>query len=95
MRKFIVKQFKLAYLYLLFTSFHRRYFPAPGYFFYALPLSFPPFFWHNVNEMRLKAAAQNNKQTLAQVFTDVRYKKSNNEHFSAVLLNTLKNQGFL
>ncbi len=38
---------------------------------------------------------ENNKQTLAQVFTDVRYKKSNNEHFSAVLLNTLKNQGFL
>ncbi len=37
----------------------------------------------------------NNKETLAQVFTDVRYTKTNNEHFSSVLLNTLKNQGFL
>ncbi len=37
----------------------------------------------------------NNKQTLAQVFTDVRYKKTDNEHFSAALLNVLKNQGFM
>lgn len=37
----------------------------------------------------------NNKQTLAQVFTDVRYKKADNEHFSAALLNVLKNQGFM
>lgn len=37
----------------------------------------------------------NNKETLAQVFTDVRYTKANNEHFSNVLLNTLKSQGFL
>ncbi|MCL2650080.1 MAG: nitroreductase family protein [Candidatus Azobacteroides sp.] len=38
--------------------------------------------------------AENNKETLAQVFTDVRYKKADNEHFSKVLLDTLKRQGF-
>lgn len=37
----------------------------------------------------------NNKETLAQVFTDLRYTKANNEHFSEVLLKTLKEQGFL
>ena len=39
--------------------------------------------------------AENNKETLAQVFTDVRYTKANNEHFSEVFLNVLKQQGFL
>lgn len=39
--------------------------------------------------------AENNKETLAQVFTDVRYKKADNEHFSQVLLNVLKKQGFM
>ena len=39
--------------------------------------------------------AENNKQTLAQVFTDVRYSQKNNEHFSNVLLKVLKEQGFL
>lgn len=38
---------------------------------------------------------ENNKKTLAQVFTDVRYTKANNEHFSEVLLNTLWRQGFI
>lgn len=38
--------------------------------------------------------AENNKETLAQVFTDVRYTKANNEHFSDVFLNVLKKQGF-
>ena len=38
---------------------------------------------------------ENNKETLAQVFTDIRYKKTDNEHFSQVLLNVLKTQGFL
>ena len=37
---------------------------------------------------------ENGKQTLAQVFTDVRYTKENNEHFSKVLLDTIKRQGF-
>ncbi len=38
---------------------------------------------------------ENDKETLAQVFTDVRYKKADNEHFSKVLLEVLKNQGFM
>jgi nitroreductase len=38
--------------------------------------------------------AENNKKTLAQVFTDVRYKKADNEFFSARYLNTIRNQGF-
>ncbi|NPA36936.1 MAG: NADPH-dependent oxidoreductase [Chlorobi bacterium] len=38
---------------------------------------------------------ENGKETLAQVFTDIRYKKADNEHFSKVLLDVLKNQGFL
>ncbi len=43
----------------------------------------------------LKFVAENDKETLAQVFTDVRYKKADNEHFSKTLLNVLKSQGFL
>ena len=42
----------------------------------------------------LKFIAENNKETLAQVFTDVRYKKADSEFFSEVLLETLKKQGF-
>jgi len=37
----------------------------------------------------------NNKETLAQVFTDVRYKKSDNVAFSQSLLEVLKQQGFM
>jgi nitroreductase len=39
--------------------------------------------------------AENNKETLAQVFTDVRYKKADNIHFSKLLLQVLKDQGFM
>jgi nitroreductase len=42
-----------------------------------------------------KFVAENQKETLAQVFTDVRYKKSDNELFSGMLLDILKQQGFL
>ena len=42
----------------------------------------------------LKFIAENNKETLAQVFADVRYKKADSEFFSEVLLETLKKQGF-
>ncbi len=42
-----------------------------------------------------KFVAENNKETLAQVFTDVRYKKTDNEHFSQVLMGVLKKQGFI
>ena len=38
---------------------------------------------------------ENNKETLAQVFTDVRYKKADNIYFSNVLLQVLKDQGFM
>jgi len=38
---------------------------------------------------------ENNKENLAQVFTDVRYKKADNEFFSKKMLEVLKEQGFL
>ncbi|MCK4750448.1 MAG: nitroreductase family protein [Bacteroidales bacterium] len=38
---------------------------------------------------------ENNKETLAQVFTDVRYKKEDNVQFSKILLEVLEKQGFL
>ena len=37
----------------------------------------------------------NQKETLAQVFTDLRYTKKDNEAMSATLLDTLRKQGFL
>ena len=37
----------------------------------------------------------NHKQTLAQVFTDLRYTRRDNEAMSATLLDTLRRQGFL
>ena len=37
----------------------------------------------------------NNKETLAQIFTDIRYTRKDNEAMSEGLLNTLKKQGFL
>lgn len=45
-------------------------------------------------EDNLKFIAENKKQTLAQVFTDVRYKKSDNEFFSAKYLEVIRKQGF-
>jgi nitroreductase len=39
--------------------------------------------------------AENKKETLAQVFTDVRYTRAGNELFSAKFLEVLKEQGFL
>lgn len=41
-----------------------------------------------------KFVSENSKETLAQVFTDIRYKKSDNEFFSKKILKTLKDQGF-
>lgn len=38
---------------------------------------------------------ENNKETLAQVFTDVRYKKEDNVYFSNMFLQVLKDQGFM
>lgn len=39
--------------------------------------------------------AENNKETLAQVFTDIRYKKADNVYFSKILIQVLKDQGFM
>ena len=39
--------------------------------------------------------AENNKKTLAQVFTDVRYPKADNIYFSKILLQVLRDQGFM
>jgi hypothetical protein len=38
---------------------------------------------------------ENNKQSLAQVFTDVRYKKEDNVCFSKMLIQVLKDQGLM
>ena len=38
---------------------------------------------------------ESNKETLAQVFTDIRYNKVDNEYFSGILLQVLKDQGFM
>lgn len=38
---------------------------------------------------------ENNKTTLAQVFTDVRYTRKDNVHFSKVLLKVLEDHGFM
>jgi len=45
-------------------------------------------------ESSVTFVAENGKENLAQVFTDVRYKKADNIHFSAKLVNYLKEQGF-
>lgn len=41
-----------------------------------------------------KFIAENNKETLAQVFTDVRYSRENNEYFSKVYRDFIEEQGF-
>lgn len=46
-------------------------------------------------EIYRKFTEENNKETLAQVFTDVRYTKKNNEFFSDKFITALRNQGFL
>jgi len=46
-------------------------------------------------ESSKKFILENNLETLAQVFTNVRYKKKDNEFFSEKFMNTLKDQGFL
>lgn len=46
-------------------------------------------------ESSTRFVLENSKATLAQVFTDVRYKKTDNEFFSEKYLKTLKKQGFI
>ena len=47
------------------------------------------------NEQTRQLLEINQKETLAQVFTDKRYPKKDNEAFSAAFLETMKQQGFL
>lgn len=53
--------------------------------------------YHDKEELEVNKqfVRENDKETLAQVFTDVRYTKANNEYFSDVLLKVLKDQGFM
>lgn len=46
-------------------------------------------------ESSKKFIEENSKETLAQVFTDVRYKEADNHFFSVKMLEVLKQQGFL
>jgi nitroreductase len=46
-------------------------------------------------EANLKFVRENNKETLAQVFTDIRYTRKNNEYFSDEFLKVIKEQGFM
>jgi nitroreductase len=46
-------------------------------------------------EVNQRFVTDNKKDTLAQVFTDVRYKKTDNETFSRMLLGVLEKQGFM
>ncbi len=47
------------------------------------------------SEFYKQFVVENKKETLAQVFTDIRYSKKNNEFFSDKFLKVLKDQGFL
>ncbi|MDX9945731.1 MAG: nitroreductase family protein [Bacteroidales bacterium] len=54
--------------------------------------------YYSAKEAREESAQfvrENDKTTLAQVFTDVRYKKEDNVYFSGILLQVLKDQGFM
>jgi hypothetical protein len=54
--------------------------------------------FYKVKEMRSdnkQFVKENSKESLAQVFTDVRYNKSDNVLFSRTLLQVLKDQGFM
>lgn len=46
-------------------------------------------------EANCQYVRENKKETLAQVFTDIRYTKQSNEQFSEIFLGVLKAQGFL
>lgn len=53
--------------------------------------------WYAAKEARddsRRFVEENGKQSLAQVFTDIRYSKPNNEHFSRVYLDFLNSAGY-
>lgn len=45
-------------------------------------------------ESSVQYVRENKKETLAQVFTDIRYKKEDNEKYSDRFISTLRDQGF-
>ena len=47
------------------------------------------------SELYKQFVTENGKETLAQVFTDIRYSRKNNEFFSEKFMLVLKEQGFL
>lgn len=47
------------------------------------------------SELYKQFVTENGKETLAQVFTDIRYSRKNNEFFSEKFMQVLKQQGFL
>ena len=47
------------------------------------------------SELTKALLEENQKETLAQIFTDNRYKKADNIHFSKVFLKVLEDQGFM
>ncbi len=47
------------------------------------------------SELTKKLITENQTENLAQIFTDKRYKKLDNIHFSKTFLETLKKQGFM
>ncbi len=47
------------------------------------------------SELTQKLVAENQTQNLAQIFTEKRYKKVDNIHFSNTFIETLKKQGFM
>lgn len=54
-------------------------------------------FYHSAKEnlpINKKYIAENNKETLAQIFTDIRYTKANNEYFSKIYYDFIESQGF-
>jgi nitroreductase len=44
---------------------------------------------HNISFVK-----ENNKETLAQIFTDIRYPKQTSDHFSKIFIDILNQQGF-
>jgi nitroreductase len=48
-----------------------------------------------LREDSLQFMKENSKETLAQVFTDIRYKKDDNIAFSKIFLQVLRDQGFM
>lgn len=68
------------------TETYKDYTPADIDRFYTAKEKLP----ENINFVKI-----NNKETLAQVFTDCRYTKKDNEAMSATFIETLRKQGFL